>query len=161
MRAGVGMALMGGSVTSPMDLPVPDASEAFVAICLAAVGSDGQLNKAESHSLRQQLDWRTPYRSMGQTAMASLIDRLLQLWRQHGGEALVSWAVQGLSASQRETALAVALDLIAADRQLHPEEHRFIDSLTAAMALPPERTAAIVEVMGLLHRDSLAPGPVA
>lgn len=152
---------MGGSVTSPMDLPVPDASEAFVAICLAAVGSDGQLNRAESHSLRQQLDWRTPYRGMADTEMATLIDRLLGLWRQHGGEALVRWAVQGLTQPQRETALAVALELLAADRRLHPDEYRFIDSLTAAMALPPERTAAIVEVMGLLHRDALAPGPAA
>jgi hypothetical protein len=144
-----------------MDLPVPDASEAFVAICLAAVGSDGQLNRAESHSLRQQLDWRTPYHAMAETEMASLIDGLLKLWRQHGGEALVTWAVQGLTAPQRETALAVALELLAADRRLHPDEHRFIDSLTAAMRLPPERTAAIVEVMGLLHRDALAPGPAA
>lgn len=161
MRAGVGMAVMEVFVTSPMDLPVPDASEAFVAICLAAVGSDGRLDRAESHSLRQQLDWRTPYRSMAETAMATLIDRLLLLWRQHGGEALVLWAVQALSVPQRETALAVALELIAADRQLLPEEHRFIDTLTTAMALPPERTAAIVEVMGLLHRDALAPGPLA
>jgi len=161
MRAGVGMAVMEVFVTSPMDLPVPDASEAFVAIRLAAVGSDGRLDRAESHSLRQQLDWRTPYRSMAETAMATLIDRLLLLWRQHGGEALVLWAVQALSVPQRETALAVALELIAADRQLHPEEHRFIDTLTTAMALPPERTAAIVEVMGLLHRDALAPGPLA
>jgi len=152
---------MGWCVTSPMDLPVPDASEAFVAICLAAVGSDGQLNRAESHSLRQQLDWRTPYDAMAETEMASLIDGLLKLWRQHGGEALVTWAVQGLTVPQRETALAVALELLAADRRLHPDEHRFIDSLTAAMALPPERTAAIVEVMGLLHRDALAPGPAA
>jgi len=148
-------------VTSPMDLPVPDASEAFVAICLAAVGSDGELDRAESLSLRQQLDWRSPYRSMPETAMATLIDRLLLLWRHHGGEALVLWAVQALSVPQRETALAVALELIAADRQLHPEEHRFIDTLTTAMALPPERTAAIVEVMGLLHRDALAPGSLA
>jgi len=144
-----------------MDLPVPDASEAFVAICLAAVGSDGQLNRAESHSLRQQLDWRTPYRDWTETEMAALIDRLLGLWRQHGGEALVVWAVQGLTPSQRETGLAVALELLAADRRLHPDEHRFIDTLTAAMALPQERTAAIVEVMGLLHRDALSPGPAA
>lgn len=152
---------MGGSLTSPMDLPVPVASEAFVAICLAAVGSDGQLNRAESDSLRQQLDWRTPYRGMTDSEMARLIDRHLVLWRQHGGEALVTWAVQGLTPPQRETALAVALELLAADHRLDPGEHRFIDSLTAAMALPPERTAAIVEVMGLLHRDAFAPGPAA
>ena len=131
-------------------------AQAFAAICLAAVASDGVLGRDEARSLRIELEFRTPYVAMDEQAMASLFDDLLAIWREEGTEALVSQAVPQLNEQQRETALAVAIQLVRADRVLEPEEHAFITDLAQQLQLPEETSKAIVEVMDMLHRDALA-----
>ena len=57
---------------------------------------------------------------------------------------------------QRETALAVAIQLVRADRVIEPEEVKFIDQLASHLALPETMSQQIISVMDILHRDSLA-----
>lgn len=132
-------------------------AESFAAICLAAVASDGVLGRDEARSLRVELEFRTPYTAMDEVEMADLFDRLLELWRLHGTEGLVQQALPQLSMEQRETALAVAVQLVRADRQLEEEEIAFLQSLAQGMQLPSNRAELILSVMDILHRDALAP----
>ena len=132
-------------------------AQAFASICLAAVASDGVLGRDEARSLRIELEFRTPFVSMDEQEMASLFDNLLEVWRQQGTEALVRQAVPHLDQRQRETALAVAIQLVRADRVLEPEEHDFIANLAVQLELPEETSASILRVMEILHRDALAP----
>ena len=133
-----------------------DAAESFAAICLAAVGCDGQLGREEAQQLRGQLEFRTPFAGCSDEQMAALFDRLLLLLRQEGWSALVQAAVPALSPPQRETALALAAHLVRADRQVQPIEDSFLAELSQALALPVERADQILEVMAVLHRDCLA-----
>jgi uncharacterized tellurite resistance protein B-like protein len=133
-----------------------NASEAFAAICLAAVGCDGQLGREEAQALRTQLEFRSPYRFQSEQAMGELFDRLLQILRSEGWSALVAQAVPSLERDQRETALALAAHLVRADRQVKPVEETFLDELSSQLQLAPQRSAQILEVIGLLHRDALA-----
>ena len=133
-----------------------NSAQAFAAICLAAVASDGVLGRDEARSLRIELEFRTPYVGMGEAEMAGLFDELLALWRQHGSESLVGMAVPQLHERQREPALAVAIQLVRADRVLEPEELEFIDKLSKQLDLPEATSQTILQVMDMLHRDALA-----
>ena len=48
--------------------------QAFAAICLAAVASDGVVGRDEARSLRIELEFRTPYVGMDEATMAGLFD---------------------------------------------------------------------------------------
>ena len=45
--------------------------QAFAAICLAAVASDGVVGRDEARSLRIELEFRTPYVAMVGSSMAT------------------------------------------------------------------------------------------
>ena len=78
-------------------------AQAFAAICLAAVASDGVLGRDEARSLRIELEFRTPFVSMDEQEMASLFDHLLELWREQGTESLVGLAIPHLDQRQRSS----------------------------------------------------------
>jgi len=136
--------------------PLADAAEAFAAIALAAVACDGELASLEARELRQQLEYRRPYRDAGPEAMIGLLDRLLRLLREQGWRALVSQAAPLLTAEQRETALALASQLTQADHVESSVEKGFLNTLAEQLAIAPERAATIREVIVVLNRDSLA-----
>ena len=132
------------------------AAEAFAAVALAAVACDGELAAVEARCLRQQLEFRQPFCSMDDTAMAALLDQLLAILRQAGWQALVAQAAPHLNAAQAETAFAVAAELTLADHVESNSEQSFLEQLRAALQLTPQRTDTILDVVSLLNRDSLA-----
>ncbi len=134
---------------------INDAAEAFAAIALAAVACDGELAALEARSLRQQLEFRHPYRELGDAAMAVLLDKL-GLQRQQGWQGLVQQAAPHLQGEQAETALAVAASLTQADHVESNAEQTFLHSLSSALAVAPDRARVILEVVAILNRDSLA-----
>jgi hypothetical protein len=100
-------------------------AEAFAAIALAAVACDGTLGRDEAHALRRSLEYRTPYKDRNEQEMAALFDRLLAQLRTDGVERLVDDALPVLTPVQQETALAVAVQLTHADRDVTPEKNTF------------------------------------
>lgn len=133
-----------------------NASKGFAAIALAAVACDGAMGLEEAKSLRSQLDHRTPFASLPEQTIATMFDDLLQILRNDGIEALVSAAIPALDQEQRETALAVAAQLVHSDRVVEPDEQVFLDRLSLQLELPESRAQQILDVIQILHRDSLA-----
>lgn len=140
----------------PDPSPIASPAEAFAAVALAAMACDGDLSVLEARSLRQQLEFRYPYRQLGENGMAQLLDKLLQLLREQGWEALVQHAAPQLQPEQAETALAVAASLTQADHVEAWAEVTFLQTLSAALAVEPERARMILDVVSILNRDSLA-----
>jgi len=132
------------------------AADAFAAIALAAIAADGELSAVEARALRQQLEFRQPFRRFSDQQMGELLDRVLAQLRGSSCEALVKQATPLLSVDQRETALAVAAHLINADHIETQSELSFLTQLQEAFGLDASRSASILEVISLLHRDSLA-----
>ena len=133
-----------------------NASKAFAAIALAAVASDGAMGREEAKALRGQLDHRTPFVGLSDQIIGSMFDDLLQILRNDGLDKLVAEAIPALNQEQRETALAVAAQLVHSDRQVEPAEQVFLDRLASQLELPDGRASQILEVIEILHRDSLA-----
>jgi hypothetical protein len=142
---------MGVAIPFPMT-----PSEAFAAIALAAVACDGSLDRQEAHALRQQLEKRSPYRDLSEVSMGQMFDGLLASLRKEGWEALVSQAIPLLTAPQQETALAMAADLVHADRVVSDTEREMLGRMAAQLKISADRSEQILDVVGLLHRDSLA-----
>ena len=131
-------------------------AEAFASIALAAVACDGTLGREEAHALRRSLEYRTPYKDRTEQEMGALFDRLLVTLREQGVNQLVTEALPALTPIQQETALAVAVQLTHADRDVSPTEQRFLNQLCERLSLPDGRAVAVMEAIMALHRDSLS-----
>ncbi len=131
-------------------------SEAFAAVALVAVACDGRLDQEEARALRQQLEGRTPFRDRSEGEMALLFDSLLGILRSEGWQTLLERAVPRLLPEQQETALAMAAHLVHSDRLIDPVELRLLELMIELVEIPAERSERILEVITLLHRDSLA-----
>lgn len=145
------LAQIGACAPEPMD-----SAEAFAAIALGAVACDGVLGKDEAHALRRQLEFRTPYNQRTEAAMGELFDRLLKILRDQGLDVLVAQSLQSLNNPQQETALALAAQLVHADRVVEVAETEFLNKLCDAMTLPEGQARGIVAAIMALNRDSLA-----
>ena len=117
-------------------------AEAFASIALAAVACDGTLGREEAHALRRSLEYRTPYKNRTEQEMGALFDRLLVTLREQGVNQLVTDALPALSPVQQETALAVAVQLTYADRDVSTAEQLFLNQLCDRLSLPDGRAAA-------------------
>jgi tellurite resistance protein len=131
-------------------------SEAFAAVALIAVGCDNCLSREESRSLRLQLEGRSPYRDFSEERMGQLFDGLLVRMREEGWRPLLRAAVEALTPAQQETALAMAVHLVLSDNQLDQEEQELLQELASLLELPDARSQIIIDVIGVLNRDSLA-----
>ena len=131
-------------------------AEAFASIALAAVACDGTLGREEAHALRRSLEYRTPYKDRTEQEMGALFDRLLVTLREQGVNQLVTEALPALNPTQQETALAVAVQLTHADRDVSPAEQVFLNQLCDRLSLPDGRAVAVKEAIMALHRDSLS-----
>jgi hypothetical protein len=131
-------------------------AEAFAAITVAAVASDRSFVDAEARLIREQLLRRRPFRSMPLPAFVELFSGLLLRLRDSGWRDLVQEAVPLLQPSQRETAFALAVQLIHSDRKVTAGEAGFLEQLGATLGIPPERSRQIIEVCALLNADCLA-----
>ena len=131
-------------------------AEAFASIALAAVACDGTLGREEAHALRRELEYRTPYKDRTEQEMGALFDRLLVTLREQGVNQLVTEALPALSPLQQETALAVAVQLTHADRDVSPAEQVFLNQLCDRLSLPDGRAVAVMKAIMALHRDSLS-----
>ena len=134
-----------------------DTADAFAAIALGAVACDGVLDKDEAHALRTHLECRAPYNQKSESEMGELFDRLLSVLRQKQGlNNLVDEALPALTVRQQETALALAAQLVHADRVVAQEELNFLDTLCQRMAIPDGDAQGIVAAIMTLNRDILA-----
>jgi hypothetical protein len=141
------------SRTLPME-----AAKAFAAVALAAVSWDGVLTMAGTRTLRHALDYRVPFRAMGDGDMIALMDELLRQLRSVGAEGLMQAAAPNLSAPQRLTAYAMATEIMRSDGPLQAEERLILEHLAGSLAIAPEAVARILEVMDLLHAAVLEEG---
>lgn len=133
-----------------LNQPMPVA-DAFVAVALAAVSWDGTLTAAGTRALRHAIDYRTPYRELGDTQVALLINSLLERLRQEGAQHLMLQAGQCLSPDLRRSAYAVAAEIMRSDGELQPDERNILSTLAATLELDDDATVPVLEVMDVLH----------
>jgi tellurite resistance protein len=92
------------------------------------------------------------YRSYPNDVMQRMFDKLLGILRREGMNSLFDSAKDSLPYELRESAFAVATDLILADGVVADEEQEFLNDLYQALSLDAEVATRIVEVMMIKNR---------
>jgi len=127
-------------------------AEAFAAITLSAIASDGYLSDEESRGISLALSRMKMYRSYPNEVMQRMFDKLLGILRREGMNSLFDSAKDYLPYELRESAFAVATDLILADGVVAQEEQEFLNDLYQALSLDAEVATRILEVMIIKNR---------
>ena len=124
-----------------------NAAEAFAAIALAAVASDGYLSDEEAQSIPFILSRMKLFQTYSDDMMRKLFDKLLGKLKREGVSALFNAATDSLPESLRHTAFAIATDLVLADGVVTDDEKTFLDELYQALEVSEELANKIIDVM--------------
>lgn len=127
-------------------------AEAFAAITLAAIASDGYLSDEEARSISSSLDRMKLFRSYSDDVMRKMFDKLLGILRRDGFAELFNSAKESLPHELRETAFTIATDLVLADGIVTEEEQDFLNQLHQALDISGDTALQIVEVMLIKNR---------
>jgi tellurite resistance protein len=127
-------------------------AEAFAAITLAATASDGYLSEEEARGISLMLSRMKLFRSYPNDVMNRMFDNLLGILRREGINTLFNAAKESLPQDLRESAFAVATDLVLTDGIVTEEEKNFLNDLYQALGVSSETAQQIVEVMLIKNR---------
>lgn len=126
-------------------------AEALTSIALIAVAPDGNISSKQTHNIHEALSNLKLFNSYSTEEMQSMFDVLSGIIRHEGVNNLFDSAKDSLSEELRETAFAVATDLILVDGIL-VEEQDFLLDLYQALRIRSEIGQKIIEVMFIKNR---------
>ncbi len=127
-------------------------AEAFAAITVAAIASDGYLSDKEARSLCTTLSRMKLFRSYTDDAIASMFEMLLNTIRREGMNFVFNTAKDSLNPDMREAAFAVAADLVLADGMLAQEERDFLNDLYQSLGISSDTAKQIMDVMSIKNQ---------
>jgi len=123
-----------------------NSAEAFAAICLVAIASDGYLSEQEEAEMKILLGRMKLFQD-SLDGLDRMKDYLVDSLKKYGPNELIKSAKAALPSPLSPTAFAVAVDLVFSDGSVSAEEKAFIDDLRRILAIPDDLAVKIVEVM--------------
>ena len=126
-------------------------AEAFTAIALISVASDGNLSQKQARDISFALSHLKLFNSYSEDEMQSMFDILSGIIRHEGLNNLFDSAKDSLSEELKEAAFAVATDLVLTDGIL-AEEEDFLSELYQALGIQGDIGRKIIEVMFIKNR---------
>jgi len=127
-------------------------AEAFAAITLVAIASDGFLSEQEGQSMSFTLSRMKLFRSYSDDVMGRMLDNLLGRLRRNGPSELMGQAKASLPFELRTTAFAIATDLVLTDGTVTEAEQAFLNELYQVLDISDEMALSIVEVMKIKNQ---------
>lgn len=129
--------------------PALSPEEAFAAILVTTMASDGHLSHDEIQAVGATLNRLKLFREMRGSQIERLIERVFALLDELGGPELVEQACTALPEELRMPTFINAVDLVFADGEVGDEEEAVIEDLVTHLNLDAGSVAAIVDVMRL------------
>jgi hypothetical protein len=126
--------------------------EAYAAVLLGAVTSDGKVSLDEGRRVHGSLTSMSLYRRLPLEELQAVVGKVMALIEYYGVAPVVAWAAAALPRDLRTTAFANAADLVLSDSHVKGHERSFLDELQAVLQLDEGTTARIVEVMSAKNR---------
>ncbi|MEM6450079.1 MAG: tellurite resistance TerB family protein [Cyanobacteria bacterium P01_D01_bin.105] len=125
--------------------------EAFAAICLVAIASDGYLSESEETEMSLRLSRMKLFQnSLDQ--LDHLKTYLVESLKKHGPNELIQSAKAALPPSLAPTAFTTAVDLVFSDGTVSVQEQAFVDDLRLILEIPDELALKIVEVITIKNQ---------
>lgn len=126
--------------------------EAFVGVIMSAVAADGTISQEEALSVMTVLSRMKLYQGTNQNQMKSMLDRTVNTLKSQGPAPLIAAAKETLPADMRDTAFAVAADLVLADGVVADTEKKFLEDMQKAMGVADDVALKITEVLVIKNR---------
>lgn len=127
-------------------------AEAFASVALVAIAADGYLSDQEGRDMTMILSRMQLFRSFSNDVMHRMFDKLLALLKRQGPGELINLAKTCLPQDLRETAFAIATDLVLSDGTVTAQEQAFLDDLYRILEIPGDTALQIVQVMTIKNR---------
>ena len=128
-----------------------NAMEAFAAICLVAIASDGYLSDSEEAEMKMRLS-RMKLFQESLDKLDHLKTYLVDSLKKHGPNELILSAKAALPPNLAPTAFAIAVDLVFSDGTVSAQEQAFVDDLRRILEIPDELALKIVEVITIKNQ---------
>lgn len=129
-----------------------DKREAFTSVLLVAVASDGHISSEESEAFIAVSNRMQLFRDQPPSQFNSMINKLVGILTKQGPAFLLQKAHEALPCELRETAFAVATDLIFADGVLEVEEKNLLEELQESLGIEEEMAIRVIEVLSIKNR---------
>lgn len=124
---------------------VLEPAEALVAISILATTADGKLSEEEKWIL--SASHLRIFKSYSTEQFQGVLNKVLALTKEYSSAAVFAAAKVALTPKLRQSAFAMAADLILADGVLLPEEKEFLLQLWHALDISDEMGEKILDVM--------------
>ncbi|MBD2680870.1 MULTISPECIES: tellurite resistance TerB family protein [Nostoc] len=146
------MGLLDAVLVTGSQKPVLNSAEAFAVIVLMATAPDGYLSVEQANSITCVLSRMKLFKSYPHEMMKSLFDKILSIFQGDHFNTLFNAAKDCLSQDLRESAFAVATDLVLAEGIVAEEEKNFLNDLYQALGVSSEIAIQIIQVMLIKNR---------
>lgn len=129
-----------------------NAQEAFIGVTLTAVASDGSISQEEAQGVFTLLYRMKMFKGTNDSQMKAMFDRVISVMKKQGAGAIMAAATETLTPEMKETAFAVATDLILADGVVEDEEKKYLEDLQKALGVNDDLAVKVTEVMVIKNR---------
>lgn len=127
-------------------------AEGMAGIALAAIASDGMITEEEAAGLGTSLSRMKVYQGMGNRDVNKIFEKLIKVARNDGVDKLIDLSANAIRAELKQTAFALAADLLMADGHVAPEEKRFLEKIQKNLGVNDDVALKIVEVIAIKNR---------
>lgn len=127
-------------------------AEGMAGIALAAIASDGMITEEEAAGLGTTLSRMKLYGGMSNRDINKVFEKLIKVARSEGVDKLLELSSGAVRAELKQTAFAVAADLLMSDGHVAPEEKKFLEKIQLSLGVNNETALKIVEVMAIKNR---------
>ncbi len=126
--------------------------EAFAAVAVAAVASDGDISPEEVQRAVINLATLKSFRRHDLRELSNTLNKVSGMIKKRGVSTVIQSAKAVLSADERPSAFFVATDLILADGVVEEQEKKFLEELQTALGIDDETALKISEVVLIKNR---------
>jgi len=127
-------------------------AEAFIAIALIAIASDGYVADTEVQAIYVAISRMKLFTSYPFDIVRKMINNLLGIIERQGVDTVLNAAISVLPHDLEETAFAVATDIILADGEITEEEETLLNHLYQVLEISEDTATKIVDVMLIKNR---------
>jgi tellurite resistance protein len=126
--------------------------EAFAAVAVAAIASDGSISPEEVQRTAVNLSTVQLFRKYDLRDLANTLNKVAGLISRRGPAPVIEAAKAGLAQEHRDTAFFVASDLVLADGIVEAEEKNFLEELQRTLQIDEATALKIVDVVLIKNR---------
>lgn len=126
--------------------------EAFAAVCVLSVAADGVVEDDEIRRVVTNLAEKRLFRGTRINDLGNMLNNTAKLIQRRGAAPIMEAAKKSLPQDLRETAFALAADLVLSDGEVDKKEKDFLEEFQTALGLDEATAVKVVEVMIIKNR---------